>query len=99
MALSLNSMNDIDYHKQYLLAYSSEIDENDLFKMVSLLENYMEFVNLNVHFTAYTSNVEAAAALVDLLEDHLSYSDFVELNEKKEEMLIEAERIRAEKKF
>jgi O-antigen ligase len=98
-ALGLNALNDINYHKQYLLAFADNISDEDLDSMTRVLERYMEFVALNVHFTAYTDNVESAAALVDTLEDYLDPESFDQLNAKKEEMLVNAERIRSEKTF
>ena len=68
-------------------------------KAAELVEQYFGYVENNVHFTAYTPNVEAAAALIDELIPYLDYEKAVLFKVKKEKMLQTAERLRAEKDF
>ena len=79
-ALKLDPMNEFKYQLEYFkqvfngkveVVKSKNNGETDfsefLKKNLGLLDTYTEYVNMNVHFTAYTSNVEAAADLIDLL--------------------------------
>jgi hypothetical protein len=63
------------------------------------IEIYFEYVENNVHFTAYTNNVESAADLVDLIIPYLSEEEVEVLMRGKDNMLEQAEKMRSEKTF
>ncbi|MBD3360661.1 hypothetical protein GF366_02550 [Candidatus Peregrinibacteria bacterium] len=101
-AILLNPMNDFGYYRDYFRAVQNFPDENIdkyLEKVLPMLETYFEYVENNVHFTAYTSNVEAAAGLVEELSPFISKEKAEELRIKKEKMLKTAEKMRSEKTF
>ncbi len=102
-ALELNPMNEFEYYRAYVRALI-EIGATDEILDISteiheLLEMYFGYVKNNVHFTAYTSNVEAAAELTDLIFPYLPIDKTSDLLEKKERMLEIADRLRSEKEF
>lgn len=79
-ALKLNPMNDLKYYMEYFkqvfngkveVVKSEKNGNMDFSKYLkstlSLLDTYTKYVEMNVHFTAYTVNVETAAELIDLL--------------------------------
>lgn len=94
-AAELNPKNDLAYY----LEYYRHFDSKDILQILPLIEEYMRFAEKNVHFTAYTKNVEAAADIADLMLKYLPSAQRFELEEKKEKMLNEVARIRAEKSF
>ncbi len=95
-AVSLNPMNEFIYYHDYILVTS---DPAAIAKAISLIETYFEYVKNNVHFTAYTPNVEAAASLIDILVPYLSNEQINDFLSGKQTMIEEAEKLRAEKKF
>lgn len=94
-AAELNPKNDLAYY----LEYYRHFDSKDILQILPLIEEYMRFAEKNVHFTAYTKNVEAAAEIVDLMLKYLPSAQRFDLEEKKQKMLNEVARIRAEKSF
>lgn len=94
-AIELNPKNDLAYY----LEYYRRFDSREILQILPLIEEYMRFAGKNLHFTAYTKNVEAAAEIVDLMLKYLPSSQRFELEEKKKRMLNEVARIRAEKSF
>lgn len=99
-ALELNPMNDFNYYAEYLTQLdSSDVQAAQEFanEANELLELYFGYVDNNVHFTAYTPNVEAAARLAELL---IPYSEDPEaLVSKTDKMLERAEELRMEKTY
>ncbi|MFA5820593.1 MAG: O-antigen ligase family protein [Candidatus Gracilibacteria bacterium] len=95
-AVRLNPMNEFDYYHDYILVTE---DPAAIVKAISLVEPYFEYVEKNVHFTAYTQNVEAAAELIDILIPYLSNEQINDFLAGKQLMLEQAEKLRAEKKF
>lgn len=112
-AIELNGKNDLSYYVDYFRALAdrklydsyneiSGFSVNDIVNQtLDLLETYFKYVENNVHFTAYTPNVEAAAELVDILSKgfDLDKKTVKELRAKKEKMLKTAKKLRAEKRF
>lgn len=99
-ALELNGQNDIRYYVDYFRALDdAESKQNFAAVSQEMLEQYFIFVGNNVHFTAYTPNVEAAAELVDLIVPFVENQSMAELISKKEKMLETAEILRSQKTF
>lgn len=98
-ALMLNPMNDFIYYRDYLRILDG--DEAQALATVSfgLVNNYFHYVENNVHFTAYTQNVETAAELIDLLKPYVTDADFSDLLDKKFRMLQTADVLRKNKTF
>jgi len=102
-ALALNPMNDFIYYRDYIrvLAQNS-ISPNDriiIEKAKTLLEDYFYYVKTNVHFTAYTQNVEAAYELAEFLVPYLSPEEADKIKKQSEDMLVIARKLRANKAF
>ncbi len=114
-AIQLNPMNDFSYYVDYLrpLADRNLIHTFDVLpgrysvyytinKALALLDIYFDYVENNVHFTAYTPNVESAAQLVDMIVKNGYPSDEAQkqnLLNRKGKMLQTAKKLRAEKIF
>ncbi|MFH1284144.1 MAG: O-antigen ligase family protein [Candidatus Peregrinibacteria bacterium] len=101
-AIELNGMNEMAYYADYfrIFAIFSDRDPNEMIqKTLELLNIYFDYVGNNVHFTAYTGNVEATAELIDLLVPYLPAKTADELLVKKQKMLETAERLRNEKTY
>ncbi|MFA7685632.1 MAG: O-antigen ligase family protein [Candidatus Gracilibacteria bacterium] len=102
-ALALNPLNDFIYYRDYIrLLAPNSLSPNDkavIEKAKSLLENYFEYVKANVHFTAYTQNVEAAYEIAGLLTPYLSAEESEKIKKQSEEMLKTAKKLRANKAF
>ncbi len=113
-ALKLNPMNDFKYYLEYFKQiFNGKVEVVDFSKYLKqtlkLLDTYADYVEMNVHFTAYTINVETAAELIDLLaEKSLSnpplfdQNDLAKINDlqtKKIKMLRKMEELRAQKTF
>ncbi|NIA01828.1 MAG: hypothetical protein GWP15_00420 [Nitrospirae bacterium] len=102
--LQLNPMNDFVYYRDYFKTlswhnvprYDIEVFIDDT---VPLLLNYFEYVDNNVHFTAYTKNVEAASELIDALIPYLPYEQAQLFETENAEMLEVAEELRSNKTF
>jgi len=101
--LELNPMNDFVYYHDYfeIVKLNGDETEIDAFigRVVPILDNYFEYVDNNVHFTAYTVNVEMAVALIDSIVPYLPAGDVKYLEDEKEEMLKIAEEHRKNKAF
>lgn len=102
--LELNPMNDFVYYRDYFKTLSwhnfPKYDVNVFVsEAVPLLLDYFEYVDNNVHFTAYTSNVEAAAELIDAMLPYLPQEQAKFFETEKFEMLDAAELLRANKTF
>lgn len=97
--LVLNPMNDFAYYRDYLkLLNPKQLDKNDdevVRKVMELLKVYFDYVKSNIHFTAYTSNVETAYEIAGLLGPYLSLEDAKIIKEKSQEMLNIAMEMRA----
>lgn len=76
-ALALNPMNDINYYRDYLRVLSPGTPEWDehFQKSVDLFHLYFGYVKYNVHFTAYTPQVESAADMAEILMEYDTESD------------------------
>ena len=90
-AIELNPQNELGYYRDY--SRLLEGDELELFKesITPLILQYFNYVEYNVHFTAYTHNVEAAAEIIDM--------HFPNLLDEKEKMLQTAANLRSEKTY
>lgn len=70
-AISLNPYNDLNYYREYLSALISFGNREDIIKvkdkLLAMLERYEFLVKHNVHFTAYTSNADAAVDIYKIL--------------------------------
>ena len=104
--LRLNPMNDLTYYREYFKFLKEERPEGyraELDKFVpeikALLEVYFDYVEKNVHFTAYTKNVETAAELAKLLDGYSSAGEYRYFKEKSDKMLETAEKLRKSKTF
>ncbi len=92
-ALEINPMNDFNYYNDYIRLTK---DANVINRAKGLLNLYFGYVENNVHFTAYTPNVEAAAALVEELLPYLSSTEALNMKLAKDKMLKTAKRLRDE---
>ena len=101
--LELNPMNDFVYYHDYFEVVKLRGDETEIDafieRVVPILNTYFEYVDNNVHFTAYTVNVEMAAALIDSIIPYLPAGDVKYFEDEKEEMLKVAEELRKNKTF
>ncbi len=121
-SLKLNPMNEFKYYMEYykqvfngkVEVVKSEKNEGMDFskflkKTLNLLDIYTGYVNMNVHFTAYTMNVETAAELIDLLAakslsnpplfDKEDLAKLKDLQIKKIKMLQRMKELRSERTF
>lgn len=98
-AVTLNPMNDFNYYVGYLKSGAQAWAQTDIPDPLPLLEQYFDYVENNVHFTAYTSNVEAAAELLDLILFPTRAIDYSYYWDKRDKMLETAEKLRANKNF
>ncbi len=102
-ALKLDPLNDLEYYVAYVRSLEAQNKDEELRAFVEettpLLQKYFGYVENNVHFTAYTPNVEAAAQLVQLILPYISAEKAVELQLGKNQMLETAEKLRSEKSF
>ncbi|MBI4235051.1 O-antigen ligase family protein [Candidatus Peregrinibacteria bacterium] len=94
-AISLNPKNNLNYYLEYYRHFES----GEILMILPLIEQYFEFAEKNVHFTAYTKNVEAAAEISDIMMRYLPAKERSELEKKKEKMLNKVAEIRAKKLF
>jgi len=103
MAISLNPLNDIGYYTDYLkLVARTNLSKQDISiidSSVNIVWRYFALVETNVHFTAYTTNVEAAYLFVDYLKPFLSKEDFTNFDIKRKKMLEHAFSLRKAKEF
>lgn len=102
-AISLNPLNDIGYYTDYLkLVARTNLSKQDISiidSSVNIVWRYFALVEKNVHFTAYTTNVEAAYLFVDYLKPFLSKEDFTNFDIERKEMLEHAFALRKAKEF
>lgn len=102
-ALKLNPMNNFNYYIGVVRALdkekASEKIQKKLDKIPELIKQYFDYVQNNVHFTAYTSNVEAAAELIDLYIPKNPDMDISWYFNEKKNMLMTAQKLRLDKTF
>lgn len=100
-ALELNPMNEIVYYMDYFRTLSPADEEFAPFleESVALLNMYFGYVEKNMHFTAYTDNVENASDFVDLLLPYISSDAAVEFSVKRDMMLSDALSHRAARSY
>ncbi|MEK7672406.1 MAG: O-antigen ligase family protein [Patescibacteria group bacterium] len=107
-ALDLNPLNSLSYYVDFLRPVADgnlNIEKKELnlvlIEAEKILNIYFEYVENNVHFTAYTSNVESASELTDLLIKLAAFDSekIAELKIKKQKMIEEADKLRREKSF
>ena len=101
-AYALDSMNNFDYFTDYFRALEKvnprEAGDfaNDI---VPVIEQYFVYVDQNVHFTAYTPNVEAASRLITNILPYLPVEKQQELIYNMALMTARAEELRLEKTY
>ncbi|MFA6305526.1 MAG: O-antigen ligase family protein [Candidatus Gracilibacteria bacterium] len=102
-AIAKNPMNDFIYYRDLIRTIDpktiSDRDENIVHKSGELIMQYFDMVDKNVHFTAYTQNVEAAAETVDWLMLYLRPPYDNVFKTLSENMLKTATKLREEKKY
>lgn len=105
-ALQLSPKNDFEYYRAYYSALEQLPGKNEneqltvlREKSLKLLNIYFGYVENNVHFTAYTTNVQKASQLIDLIVPYLNSMEAIELKKKKEKMLEKAYGLRVSKTF
>jgi len=102
-AISANPMNDFIYYRDFIrLLDPKTISPSDtaiVHKAGELIMMYFDMVDKNVHFTAYTTNVEVAAETVDWLMPYLKPQYQSVFKVLRENMIKTAKRLRNEKKF
>ncbi|MBD3330209.1 hypothetical protein GF354_01615 [Candidatus Peregrinibacteria bacterium] len=100
-AIELNPMNNIRYYTDAFRELEPEDPEFDelLVESLEILYTYFDYVQKNVHFTAYTPNVEAASELVSHVILFTGLKDSVSLSENNELMLKKAHELRESKSY
>lgn len=100
-ALEIDPMNQFLYYREYLWRMDkSNLSKEDwaiINKTKLLILDYYKMVDQNVHYTAYTKNVEYAAEVADELVSYLPQEEVYDLIEGKRLMLEKASKLRAEK--
>jgi len=93
-ALKLNPKNNIDYYREYLnvmIKMGMGMDDlefkNHFDVCATLFNDYVTYVKYNVHFTSYTTMVNSAADMIDLMMPYFDESAVEKLEEKKANML------------
>ena len=94
-AIKLDPKNELEYYR----AYYQLVDDESVLDILGLVEEYIMLAQKNVHFTAYTGNVETAAELGEMMLPYLPVAERNELARKIEAMLNKAQQLRAEKTF
>ncbi len=102
-ALSLNPMNDFSYYTAYFrvlekLNLNDEM-KNFIEKSLPEVELYFQYVEQNVHFTAYTQNVENVAEFIYIISPYLDQQKSSDLLAKRTKMLETADEKRNEKTY
>lgn len=101
-ALELDPMNDFVYYRDYLWKLKNAKLNEDNWMVINrandLLLQYYVMVENNVHFTAYTKNVEAASDVADALVEYLPEEKVYDLIEGKKRMLEKAKSLREQRK-
>lgn len=98
-AIELNPLNEWGYYLDYFRVLDPPERPEFIKKVSPILNVYFTYVENNVHFTAYTSNVEAAAELAILMSSSMSPEEAKDILDKKDKMLKTAESLRAEKDY
>ncbi len=105
-ALELNSQNEIKYYRDYFRALELEganLNNEELADLLDesleLLKMYLVYVEQNVHFTAYTENVENAADFIDILKKYMTLEEQEKWEKMKQNMLGKADQIRGLKEY
>jgi len=102
-AINANPMNDFIYYRDFIKTLDPQtISRNDVavvHKAGELIMLYFDMVDKNVHFTAYTGNVEAAAETVDWLLLYLRppYDNVFKIL--RDGMVEKTKKLRKEKKY
>ena len=68
-------------------------------KSLPLVELYFEYVEKNVHFTAYTQNVESASEFIYIISPYLDQQKYADLLAKRIQMLETADEKRNAKTY
>jgi tetratricopeptide (TPR) repeat protein len=102
-AIKANPMNDFIYYRDFIETLDfrgvTREDADIVIKTEELLMGYFDMVDKNVHFTAYTNNVETAAEIVDWLLPNLKTPYNSVFKTHSENMLETAKRLREAKKY
>ncbi|MDP4011787.1 MAG: O-antigen ligase [Candidatus Roizmanbacteria bacterium] len=102
-AIEKNPMNDFIYYRDLIRTLDpktiSNRDEYIVHNAGSLIMQYFDMVDKNVHFTAYTQNVEAAAETVDWLMLYLRPPYDNVFKTLRDGMVEKAKKLREEKKY
>lgn len=102
-ALVLNPMNDFSYYRDYIsLLTPNNLSPNDIAiigKATKLLTDYFGYVKMNIHFTAYTENVEAAYEMAQFLATYLPPEEAAIILNKSNKMMSTANSLRSMKSF
>ncbi len=95
-ALKLNPHNNLAYYSDYILYFGKDLsrDNETIQKARELLELYFDYVQKNIHFTAYSDNVEHADKLTDRLVPFVDWKTAKFYMLKRQQMLNKADRIR-----
>jgi hypothetical protein len=108
-AISLDPMNDLSYYKDYVgllnmipRSADEQLSQKDLQiidRATKILEVYFDYVQKDIHSTAYTDNVEAAYDLAGYLSPYLPSEKAGEFLVKRQLMIDTANALRATKRF
>jgi O-antigen ligase len=109
-AIELNPLNDWNYYRDYFRVLAqmpgknlNEEMQEFLLEVLPMIETYFRMVENNVHFTAYTSNVEAVDDLIGQILDaapgYLERDQEDLLKVGRQEMLEKAEELRKAKEY
>ena len=97
--LELNPKNDWGYYRDYARLLSQE-ELNDFIPEISAsIVQYFDYVENNVHFTAYTSNVESVIELIEILIPYLPSGEREYFIEESKKMMQTAENLRSKKTY
>jgi len=104
-AYELNPQNDIRYYLDYLLTMKknglgmNDAEFKNIYdKSLDLFHLYFGYVKNNVHFTSYTSNVEAACELAIFLTGYMNLEESRKIITKNDLMLLYAKLLRGKRK-
>jgi len=103
LAIEKNPMNDFIYYRDLIRTLDpktiSNRDEYIVHNAGALIMQYFDMVDKNVHFTAYTQNVEAVAETVDWLMLYLRPPYDNVFKTLRDGMLEKAKKLREDKKY
>lgn len=101
--IELNPLNDIGLYLNYFInaEKTGKLKEKkeEISKTVALLETYFKYAQNNVHFTAYTGNVESAYELSKILLPYLNAEEKSGFQRASEEMMETVSKLRENKKY